>query len=576
MAIVTLMGCFLLLYTIRLEFKSQIKNFFLLLAISSITWCLGYTLSISVTDLQLKKYFTLVEYLGIASVGPIFLLFIIAYTRDLSLKSNPITYLIFVPSIFHYATLFTNEINGGLFYEYVGLIQELPFYRLDLVYGPTFYSHTFYNYFLILAGLILLIQTYITSAKGDLYRKQVFLIILGVLIPVFANIIRVFKLIPSLQFIDPTPISFLFSFIVFYYSLYRYGLLILVPIALERVFEGINDGIIVLDKNFRVMNINNASLQFFLVSKDEKIIFGENFFLMIKQLENLHGFSIDLLNLENEMALLYQNPSKSYSTNFKLKIDDKILKTINISSTAILQSNREIIGFILVLTDITERKKAEDNIDFLHSLLKHDISNKIQVIGGYLSLLDKSNLGEKERNFINKSILVAEEGMALVHKIDRLRELDRVDLYRLQKSELVLVLNHTIQLYTSRVAELGAEIKFIHDKRSYDIMGGELLKEMFSNLIENFLNHSQGKVLKFTLKDSNDEVELIVEDDGVGIEPEMREMLFKRGYKGSGSRGSGLGLYLIKKTIETYKGTITVDESTLGGMKFIVNFKKFL
>ncbi|MHA1989251.1 MAG: histidine kinase N-terminal 7TM domain-containing protein, partial [Promethearchaeota archaeon] len=361
MALVTLTGCLLLLYTIRLEFKSQIKNIFLFMSVSSIIWCMGYTLSISVTDLQLKKFFTLVEYLGIASVSPIFLLFVLAYTRDIKLKQNPITFLIFIPSIFHYITLLTNEINGGLFYAYVGLIQELPFYRLDLVYGPAFYSHTFYNYLLILIGLILLIQTYVTSTKGDLYRKQVFLIILGVLIPVLANIIRVFRLIPSLQFIDVTPISFLFSFIVFYYSLYRYGLLILVPIALERVFEGINDGIVVLDKNFRVMDINNASQQLFLVSKYERITFGENFFLMIKHFEKQHDFTINLLDLENEMALLFQHPLKPYSKDFDLKKNEKTFKTVNITVTAIVQSNKEIIGFILLLNDITQRKKAEDS-----------------------------------------------------------------------------------------------------------------------------------------------------------------------------------------------------------------------
>lgn len=573
MVIVTFLGCLLFLYTIRLEFKSQIKNLFLFLSISSIIWCLGYTLSISVTDLQLKKIFTLVEYLGITSVSPIFLLFVLAYTRDIRLRKNPIIYLMFIPSIFHYLALVTNEINGGLFYTSVGLIQELPFYRLDLVYGPAFYSHTFYNYILIFIGLILLVQTYIISTKGDLYRKQVFLIIIGVLIPIFANFIRVFRLIPSLQFIDVTPVSFVFSFIVFYYSLYRYGLLILIPIALERVFEGINDGIFVLDKNFRVININNASAHFFMAKKEE-IPFGENFFLMVKQMERHHEFSIDLLNLENEIALLYQNPLKSFSTNLTIKKDDLVLRTINITVNTIVQSNREIVGFILLLNDITQRKQTEDNIDFLHSLLKHDITNKIQVIGGYLSLLDKSSLDEKEKIFIDKSILVAEEGMALIHKIDRLRAIDQVDFYLLQKPDLVYILNHVIKTYASRVAEINAKIEFQHEMKTCEILGGELLKEMFSNLIENFLNHSKGKILKFSLRDINEVAVLTVEDDGVGIEPEMKEMLFKRGYKGSGSRGSGLGLFLIKKIIETYKGTIKVDESTLGGIKFILTFRK--
>lgn len=74
--------------------------------------------------------------------------------------------------------------------------------------------------------------------------------------------------------------------------------------------------------------------------------------------------------------------------------------------------------------DITERKKAEDMEDFLHSLLRHDLRNKIQIIQGYLELLEDSELSNKQKRFLDKSLTGTEESIDLIEKVRTLRNLE--------------------------------------------------------------------------------------------------------------------------------------------------------
>ena len=73
--------------------------------------------------------------------------------------------------------------------------------------------------------------------------------------------------------------------------------------------------------------------------------------------------------------------------------------------------------------------------------------------------------------------------------------------------------------------------------------------ELFYNLIDNTLKYGKTtRQIKLSYSQSNDHLKLVYEDDGVGIPGDMKQKLFTKGF----GKGSGLGLYLIKKTLEVY------------------------
>ncbi|MFW9993222.1 MAG: PAS domain S-box protein [Candidatus Odinarchaeota archaeon] len=234
----------------------------------------------------------------------------------------------------------------------------------------------------------------------------------------------------------------------------------------------------------------------------------------------------------------------------------------------------KITHFIKVAEDITERKQAEDAVDFLHSLLRHDMNNKITVIHGYLSLLEDSTLSSDQQERVSKAIRACTDGMELINKISSLLTIDQALMGETSKVDLVPVLEAVINTHTSRADDRGMRMELKPCSKKLAIQGGILIKELFSNLVENSIVHSEGTLLEIAVRTRGDCVVVTLEDDGKGIPDSYKDGIFRRGFKGAGSKGSGLGLFLVKTIAGAYGGSITVKDSALGGARFEVTLKK--
>ena len=96
-----------------------------------------------------------------------------------------------------------------------------------------------------------------------------------------------------------------------------------------------------------------------------------------------------------------------------------------------------------------------------------------------------------------------------------------------------------------------------------------MLWQLFYNLIDNSLKHGE-KVTQIRLhytKDGNN-VKLIYEDNGVGIPDANKPKLFESGF--TTGKGTGLGLYLVKKMMDVYGWTVTEESEPGKGAKFII------
>lgn len=106
------------------------------------------------------------------------------------------------------------------------------------------------------------------------------------------------------------------------------------------------------------------------------------------------------------------------------------------------------------------------------------------------------------------------------------------------------------------------------------VRGGTLLEELFSNLLENSIIHSECDEIRISTRAEKDECVITVENNGKGIPKEDKEKIFKKGFKSGDTGGSGLGLYLVKEIAESYGGSIEVKDSEFGGARFDVHLKK--
>jgi signal transduction histidine kinase len=117
-------------------------------------------------------------------------------------------------------------------------------------------------------------------------------------------------------------------------------------------------------------------------------------------------------------------------------------------------------------------------------------------------------------------------------------------------------------------------VKVTNECHGLTVLADSLLRQLFYNLIDNSLKYGY-KTTKVNVhfeKTEGDELKLFYEDDGVGIPDDEKPNLFKEGY--TTGKGSGYGLYLIKKIIEVYEWTIQETGEPNKGVQFTITIPK--
>ena len=248
----------LCIYIAVLLWKKRAKqsiNALFLLFVSLAGWSVGYAFEQMVPGLPGKTFWLKLEFIGICWLTTFWLLFCIRYTK-IFVPTTRNFFLIFswVPLV-SLGLVLTNEYHHLLWSE-LNLTTEFGLIVLSNKYGQVFWIHIVYFYLLYIAGLLLLIQNFFKTRKS--LRKQVRLIILAGLFPAGAAILYLTDQNPF-PYLDLNSLSFLLTGIVLVSVLNNHHLLDIAPIARDTTFDNMRDGIIVVDLDDRVVDINPAA-----------------------------------------------------------------------------------------------------------------------------------------------------------------------------------------------------------------------------------------------------------------------------------------------------------------------------
>jgi two-component system sensor kinase len=104
------------------------------------------------------------------------------------------------------------------------------------------------------------------------------------------------------------------------------------------------------------------------------------------------------------------------------------------------------------------------------------------------------------------------------------------------------------------------------------VEANEALASVFDNLISNSIRHGNASRVDVTIEEKGDFCEIRIADNGKGIPDEIKDLIFDEGFSYGDAKGSGLGLYISKRIIEAYNGTINVEDSESGAV-FIIRLK---
>jgi diguanylate cyclase (GGDEF)-like protein/PAS domain S-box-containing protein len=226
-----------------------------ILMVAGAVWAVAYALSLTTTEPLMRIFWGEIKYLGIVAVPLAWLIFALQYTgREGWVTRRALALLAIEPGV-ALVLIFTNEAHG-LFWSSRGSDTTGPFPIIESVYGPWFWVHLSFSYLLLLVGTVFLTQALVSSAH--LYREQKIALMVGTSMPWVLNAVNVSGLV-AVGSPDPAPLAFAVAGEVFAWSLFRYGPLDLVSVARDVVVEGMGDGVIVLDSQDRVVDLNPSA-----------------------------------------------------------------------------------------------------------------------------------------------------------------------------------------------------------------------------------------------------------------------------------------------------------------------------
>jgi len=328
----------------------------------------------------------------------------------------------------------------------------------------------------------------------------------------------------------------------------------------RQLFETSKDGIAVTDLEGKIVDCNDAFLE--IICYDS---FDEVQGMSYKKFtpEEYHDMEEKIIKSET----LIKGSSKEYEKEYLTKEGNRV--DVEIRGWIRKDSDGKPIGMWVLVRDITERKRTEEREEFLHSLLRHDLKNKINVIQGYNVLLEDM-VDEEGQEILDKLEKVISSSKRLIEMVRKLAKLEKVE--SLDEVNLDTYLVDAVYSNRDSAEEKGFTIDMEVD--SYRVKGGPLLEELFSNIISNAIKHSRGDNIKISTIEEEDKVTVRIEDNGKGIDKDERDDILKKGYTGIGSDGTGLGLYLCKKILETYESSMNIKNSEMGGACFELIFNK--
>ncbi|MEF8832739.1 MAG: GAF domain-containing protein, partial [Candidatus Thermoplasmatota archaeon] len=283
---------------------------------------------------------------------------------------------------------------------------------------------------------------------------------------------------------------------------------------------------------------------------------------------NQESFLIKDLTKEEEA-----NPVKSdYRSIISLPIDEYgIFQAVSTEVGHFDEDDLKIAKLLIShVTEALKRIETEEREEFLHSLLRHDVGNKAQITQGYLQLMERHDPQEEIKEHLEKAKRATQNGIEVIEKVRKLRNIEKKD--EINEINLTPVIDEVISKYEAQLEEKGIGLE--RKRCDCTVKAGPLLEELFSNLIENSIRHSNSDEICVHSRTKEDECIVSIEDDGVGISDEMKDKIFEKGFKEGENAGTGLGLYMVKKIAEGYGGSVEVRDSDLSGARFEVRLKK--
>jgi len=375
------------------------------------------------------------------------------------------------------------------------------------------------------------------------------------------------------------------------------------------LIEASRDPLFTISIEGKIMDTNLASVKATGVPRDQLI--GTNFYSYFTEPDKA----------KEGYLLIFE---KGFVTDYPLTIKDHVLTEVLFNGSVYKDEHGNVLGAVVVARDITDLKRNEKELieakifaemateiavdakavaenaaelsreavkakqQFL-SNMSHEIRTPMNAIIGFTKVLIKTEISEKQKEYLNA---IKTSGDALIVLINDILDLAKVDSGKMTFEVIPFNLKSSISamlhVFETKFLEKNLELEYIFDDKIPDTLLGDpvRLHQIILNLVSNAVKFThKGKVVvsvkSVAETDQQVTVEFTVSDTGIGIADKKLDQIFENFQQASSNTsrifgGTGLGLAIVKQLVEGQGGEIQVESELNKGssFSFYLNFAK--
>ncbi|PKO06007.1 MAG: hypothetical protein CVU41_07790 [Chloroflexi bacterium HGW-Chloroflexi-3] len=325
---------------------------------------------------------------------------------------------------------------------------------------------------------------------------------------------------------------------------------------LETIINQIEDGVLVLDNDFRILIINEIAKTVLRVSG-----------------EHLVGSPIQMYPIDTELLEIIKKFETYLGKSAEINADDERIFSAHLSKIT-------NIGYAITLHDITSLKKLDRIKSDFVSTVSHDLRSPLTAILGYVDLVERAGpVQELQKNFLDRIQFSVHNITTLVDDLLNLGRIEAGFDTRKEPLDLSVFIHQAIDELNPKFLQANMRLKInVLDSSGLIFASPIQIRQLLNNLLTNAIKYSNPDThISIELKEKENQLILQIADQGFGIPAVDLPYIFDKFYRsgnviGTEIPGSGLGLAIVKSIVESHHGRIWVDSTIGQGSTFTIVF----
>ena len=345
---------------------------------------------------------------------------------------------------------------------------------------------------------------------------------------------------------------------------------------LAAILQHSGDGVMILDPHLTILQVNQAFEQMTGWVSEDAIGLSVDDVIVWDHIEQ------ENLRDAIERGWPHQKPpvqsTETFHVEGELSRRDGLVVSIGITYAPLFANDGTLANVIANIRDITNFRRSQEMQNVFISMVSHELRTPVALIKGYSSTLNRDDAKWDVRVVRDSLGVIEEEADRLSHLIDDLLTASKLQTERTVSLQLADV--RLDALATRSVERISTQTKNHDIERSFppefpSVQGDAgRLRQVIDNLLTNAIKYSpKGGTITVGGRYSDQNVTFFVRDEGVGIPDSELPHVFDRFYRVESdlknqTKGTGLGLYLVKAIVEAHGGRINVKSQVGHGSTF--------